>query len=160
MRTCAAPISPFASLTLDAESHSTHKDALTLPMHERGREIVSEDIARVVDTAASTFLSRITQVQQSMSWRIWSSLAVLRLSIAMVFASCCRVGVTLPRRWRRTRRGDPSNRSPSRRCRASRPLPGSWQPLRYWELDELGLACLSKISAVHVTRCPAASSCE
>src|SRR5262245_40828853 len=52
-------------------------------------------------------------------------------------------------------KSEPVANAVHQRSRADIPLPGSWQPLRYWELDELGLACLSKISAVHVTRCPA-----
>jgi hypothetical protein len=32
------------------------------------------------------FLSRIAHAQQSMSWRIWASSAVLLLFLAMVFA--------------------------------------------------------------------------
>jgi hypothetical protein len=37
------------------------------------------------------FLSRIAHAQQSMSWRIWTSSAVLLLFLAMVLTSCCHV---------------------------------------------------------------------
>jgi hypothetical protein len=49
----------------------------------------------------ASFLSRIAHAQRSMSWRIWTSSAVLLLFVAMAFASCCPVSRNRRITWRK-----------------------------------------------------------